>query len=372
MKPSSIAHIQVIPKLSGAQLFSLEILKNTNINERYIICSSSETTDKNQKNEFIRQFENIGVKIIWVKYLKRNIGIHDILAFWELYSICKKYKFDIVHTNSTKPGFIARISARIAGIKKIIHTVHGISFHRNCTLIVRLFFYMIEIISLQFGHYNITVNKYYLKYYRICPWKKSYSIYNGVDFKKLNTIESKPKDLNTFKILFVGRLDKQKDPLSLIHAVSLCYKKYKNISLDIIGDGYLFKECIELIKELNLTDIINIRGWCNTPSIYYQSSDIFISPSIFEAFGFTLTEAAYYKLPIIATNVEGIPEVVKDKKMGFLVNPRDINEIAEKIIYFIENPKILKEMGEYGHYYVTNNFPIAKMVRKYNMLYRKD
>ncbi|WP_413494612.1 glycosyltransferase family 4 protein [Morganella psychrotolerans] len=364
----TIAHVQVIPKLSGAQLFSFEILKNTLADRKYIICSSSEIVDNKQKEDFIRQFNSIDVEIIWVKHLKRSIGLHDILVFPELYHIFKKYNFDIIHTNSTKPGFVARITARLAGIKKIIHTVHGIAFHKHTSFITRLLFYIIEIISLQFGHYNVTVNKFYLKYYKFFPWKKSISIYNGIDFTKLqnNQIHSRSEIV---KLLFVGRLDKQKDPLTLIKAFYLCKKKHNEISLNIVGDGDLFDDCVNLVNALGLNDSVVMYGWSGSTSEFYNNSDIFISPSIFEAFGFTLTEAAYYKLPIIATNVEGIPEVVIDEKMGFLTEPKDINRISDKIIYLIENPEIAVNMGEYGHTYVTKNFPIEKMINQYNALY---
>ncbi|MEQ5196998.1 glycosyltransferase, partial [Klebsiella pasteurii] len=173
-------------------------------------------------------------------------GFHDIFAFNELFKIFKKYQFDIVHTNSTKPGFIARISARLAGIKKIIHTVHGISFHKNTPFISRLLFYIVEIISLHFGHFNVTVNQFYLRYYKIFPSKKSFCIYNGLDFSKLDN-NNKNIFYSNINLLFVGRLDKQKDPLTLINAFYLCHKRYNNLILHIVGDGELFDKCINLI-----------------------------------------------------------------------------------------------------------------------------
>ncbi len=167
-----IAHVQVIPKLSGAQKFSLEIFKNVSNFEKYIICAEFEDETEEQRNDFVTHFKQANVNIIWCKNLKRKIGFHDIKSIIELYNIFRKYKFDVVHTNSTKPGIIARIAAKIAGVKKVIHTVHGISFHKEVNIFSRIIFYFLEIVALQFGNTNVTVNKNYLKYYKFMFWKK--------------------------------------------------------------------------------------------------------------------------------------------------------------------------------------------------------
>ena len=142
MSKIKIAHVQVIPKLSGAQLFSLSLLSSlpNDVYEKYIIFSESETVTSQQKEEVIARFADAGVTIIWLKSLRRNIGLHDVQCFFELVSIFKDNGFDIVHTNSTKPGIIARIAARVAGVKKVVHTVHGIAYHANLPLLKRIFF----------------------------------------------------------------------------------------------------------------------------------------------------------------------------------------------------------------------------------------
>ena len=345
-----IAHVQVIPKLSGAQRFSLNILSKLDDYDKFIICSGREEVSKEQLYSFINQMKKMNINIIWAPSLQRRIGIHDIKCFFELYSIFKKYNFDIVHTNSTKPGIVARIAARIAGVKKIIHTVHGIAFHSNESIFKKIFYYLVEAIALQFGSYNVTVNNYYLRYYKLFFWKKSLRIYNGVDFSAIersltNKGEKNPDERTVKKILFVGRLDKQKNPLTALRAFKYLIQKNSNVIFDVVGDGELRKECETYVIENNLESKVFFHGWVEEPSSFYNNADIFYCPSSYEAFGFTFVEAAFFGLPIIASNVEGIPEVVIHGKMGFLTAPDDYIDQAnfiERLLYDNELYEVFK------------------------------
>lgn len=379
MSKIKIVHVQVIPKLSGAQLFSLSLLSSlsSELYDKYIIFSEDEDVTVQQKEEVVTRFSAAGVKIIWLKSLRRSIGVHDVKCLLELVSIFKKHCFDIVHTNSTKPGIIARIAARVAGIKKIIHTVHGIAYHDNIPLLKRVFFYLIEVISTPFGHYNICVNKFYLKYYRWLPFVRSMTIYNGLDFLSLSAKSgiSVPERNYDFtqrevKLLFVGRLDEQKDPLTLLQAFKLLStSRERRFKLSMVGDGELMEACKQYCIENNLIDDVTIHGWVSQPQSLYATSDIFVCPSIYEAFGFTFVEAAYYGLPIVATNVEGIPEVVIDNYMGHLVQSKSPEQLAFAILNIANNQKVYQVFAQNAHNSVVSRFSIENMIAGYKKIY---
>lgn len=325
-----------------------------------------------QKQEFISRFEAAGVTIIWCEHLKRSIGLFDFKATIEIYNVFKKHKFDIVHTNSTKPGIIGRIAAKLAGVNLIIHTVHGISFYRGQSNIKRFIYWLIELVALQFGNVNVSVNQFYLKYYKYCFWKKNSVIYNGVIFPK-NTNSMKNASFGIAKrLLFVGRLDAQKDPITLLKAFSLVVTKYPDIILDMVGDGDLYDDCQKYIEKNNLQSNIILHGWVDDPSPFYIKADIFICPSIYEAFGLIFLEAAFFKLPIISTVVEGIPEVVINGEMGFLVEPCNARALAEKSLLLIENTELRLKFGEVGRDIVIKKFDINHMIDAYRELYAKE
>ena len=114
-----ILHIQVLPKLSGAQKVSLDILRSLPTEyDKYILFG--DLLDSGDKADCIKQFEKVGVKVLLLSELKREICWNDIYAFWKIFKLCKKEKFDIVHTNSTRPGIIGRIAATLAGVPLVV------------------------------------------------------------------------------------------------------------------------------------------------------------------------------------------------------------------------------------------------------------
>lgn len=362
-----IAHVQVIPQLSGAQQVSLDILEGLQgeNHELYMICAKFEDFSK----DFIEKFSEIGVTLIEIPSLKREVGNHDYVAFKELYQIFKNNDFDIVHTNSTKPGILARIAARLAGCKQVIHTVHGIAFHRHVPFFKRSIFYFAELFSLYFGHYNISVNNFYKKYY---PFVKTLTIYNGVDFSNFEILESS----NTNKCLhfaFFARLDYQKNPFDFINAINLIkldgiLEYHSDLKFTLAGDGELKFECLKLIQELKLESIINVVGWIHDKNEFLNSVDVICQPSKWEAFGLGFIEAAFFKIPAIATNVEGIPEVVLNGSTGLLYEG-GASELKDCIVKLIDNRKLVLEMGENAKLRAESEFSKQKMVEKYKKIY---
>jgi len=359
-----IAHVQVIPKLSGVQQITLDILSGLSSTEgpieKIVICG--DLID----NDFVEIFKKQNISVIPINSMKRSIGFHDIKCFFELYKLFKNNSYDIVHTNSTKPGIIARIAARCAGVKKIVHTVHGIAFHAHTNIVIRSIYYILENIATLFGDVNITVNKNYTKYY---PFVKSKVIYNGVDFSNLNPINKTNNKGIHFS--FLGRLDEQKNPLEFIEAANIVLKEYRGdlrLRFSLAGDGDLRQDCQSLIEKLGLTDNLKMLGWITNKDDFFNDVDVLCQPSKWEAFGLVFVEAAYFSIPSIATKVEGIPEVVLDGQTGFLYS-KGAEQLAECMLKYIESPDMLAITGNNAKEYVTKKFNIETMIKKYSQVY---
>lgn len=383
MSRIKIVHVQVAAKMSGAQLFSLNLLSSLSDEkyEKYIIFSDSDLVSNEQKSEVIKKFTEANVHIIWMSSLKRIIGFHDIRCFVDFYSLFRRYKFDIVHTNSTKPGIVARVAARLAGIRRVIHTVHGIAYHQNIPLLKRYFYYCIEVFATPFSHFNVCVNKFYLKYYTWIPFCKSLTIYNGLDFSTFPLVyhaefyggSNIGDSSRTIQLLFVGRLDEQKDPLTTLKAFNMLVSKYTSVNnqyvLSVVGDGEYLDSCKKYCAEHDLQKLVTFHGWSTDTALHYKNADVFISSSIYEAFGFTLIEAAYFGLPIVATNVEGIPEVVLNNKMGLLVEPKNPILFAEAIFELTSNKSRMQSYSDFSRRSVMSRFQLTDMVNAYRVIY---
>jgi glycosyltransferase involved in cell wall biosynthesis len=365
-----IVHIQVLPILSGVQNISLQILSQLDDEkyEKYFICAA----DSIESTAFNEQFSMAGVKIIRLKNLRREIGWHDAKVLWELYQLCRELNFDIVHTHSTKPGIVGRIAARLAGVKAVIHTVHGVAFHKNETPVKRVFYYSAEYFAGLFGHYITSVNHYYLRYFRWFPNKNISVIHNGVDINVPMLHREPICNLNGIKtILFLSRLDKAKDPMTLLAAINILAKKFnrRDFVLNIAGDGEYLAEAQEYVNTQKIADYVQFLGWVDDKETVYRDADIFCVPSIFEAFGLVFAEAGLYELPTLATRVEGIPEVIKDGHTGLLVESRDPIALATGLVQLLDEPELRKTLGQNARQYVIQNFSHIRMFDSYQQLY---
>ena len=355
--------------MAGVQWVSYHILKSLPCEEyeKHILFSSD--MDEKNKIHCKELFEGIGCKVFFLDSLKRSIGIQDIKAIKEIYCLCKKEKYDIVHTNSTKPGVVGRMGAKLANVPYIIHTIPGLAFHNFLGFPQWQFYWMCEMFSSLFSHKIAIVNKYYSRYFKLFK-RKIITIYNGGVFPSQdNSIVEKSG--NEIKILFVGRLSLPKDPLTMIRAFSLACSKKSDLSLTIVGDGEFFNECVKLVEELGIQDKVKFEGWKNEVVEYYKSHDLFITTSIYEAFGLVFLDAGYYKLPTIATNVEGIPEVIEDGMTGLLSAPRDIKSIANNIVKLANNTQLRQKMGGNAFNRVTELFTVEGMTDAYRKLYEE-
>ncbi len=366
MKKIKLLHIQVLPILAGAQRISLNILRNLDKDkyDKWLICAPDNT---GRDKSLITEAEKIGIKVITLNCLKREIGFHDIRAFIKIYKICKQEKFDIVHTQSSKPGILGRLASKISGCKKTIHTVQGHSFHKYEKPWNRIFFLILEIITGLFSDKIVLVNHYYKKDFWFIPSKKISVIYNAVDFTKLKEKHERKDDL--IKLIFVGRLDKAKSPVDFLKAINIVVKKYDNVRATIVGDGEYYSEMKRFILEHNMENVISLLGWRSDVPALLAEHDIFCLTSIYEAFGLVFCEAGYTGLPSVATNVEGIPEVVVNNKTGILVPPKQPVLFAEAIIKLIKNRRLASDMGKSAKIYVSKNFGLSNMIERYKELY---
>lgn len=367
-----ILHIQCLAKLSGVQKISLEIMRGLDNSEfdKTILFSSSDCTGDRTALE--KAFSEAGCKIIYSDNMVRDLNpVKDFRAVCEIRKLCKKNGYDIVHTHSSKPGVVGRIGATLAGVPFVIHTVHGFSFTKFTPPLLYAAYFIFETIASFFCSKITSVNKYYLRFFKLFK-KKTVTVYNGMDFSELEArCVDRVEDSNHIRLLFVGRLDRQKNIMTILKAFKLAHYKKDNLILTVVGDGEYYDDCQKYINENSLGNCVSLEGWQSNPVPYYCNSDIFISSSLYEAFGLMFLEASYFNLPILASNVEGIPEVVLDGKTGLLNEPNDIESLAEHIILLANDSEKRSKLGENGHKYVTEHFSNTKMIEEYKRLYNR-
>lgn len=199
-------------------------------------------------------------------------------------------------------------------------------------------------------------------------------VYNGFNGRLYRPISDQEKikqvlsqyDIKTPYIFYAGRLEKKKNTAKLVEAYAIMKQKFKKIKhkLVLVGKaGFGFDEVKYIIQEFNLDDEVIITGWipeADMPYIYNGAS-LFVLPSLYEGFGIPLLEAMACGVPIAASNIAAIPEVVKDSAWFF--DPEDKNDMAEKIAEVILDKQLAAELISRGFNRVKN-FSLAKCAQE--------
>jgi len=221
-----------------------------------------------------------------------------------------------------------------------------------------------------------------LKYYNVKE-DKIRVIHNGVDIHKFAPPEDKAKvkqelgfSNKEFNILSVGRLYARKGLFTLIKSVSIVAKKYRNVKLIISGKGQSneMKKLVDYAEKLGIYSNILFTGYfpdAKLPKLY-QAADIFAFSTFYENLPFAVLEALSSRLPVVTTNVGGIPEMIEDGKNGFLVPPANSAALSNRIIYLIENPAAASEMANQARETVENRFDWRLIVKKVLKVYREE
>lgn len=362
-------------KYGGGTYLILEITKKL-IKEGYQV--SVNTSDPIT----INKFKKLGVNIIKIKEMRRNINfLFDAIALIKLLFAIKKEKFDIIHTHTSKGGFLGRTAATIARTPIIIHHVHGFAFNEfNKNKLSGRFFIFLEKFAGKFQDKLIFVNdedRISAQKYKIGDKKRYLTIKNCIDITKFDieiNVEDKRKsiglNLNDILVGFIGRLTEQKAPNILIKSVKKVKKFIPNIKVLIVGEGLLEKEMKILSRELNVENEIVFLGFRTDVSELLKMIDIYVLPSRRgEGLPIGILEAMATKKPIIATNIKGNRELIYHKKTGLLIPPDNPYELANAIIYLIKNKKEGLKMASVARNLVIEKFSIERMLNEILKVY---
>jgi glycosyltransferase involved in cell wall biosynthesis len=189
-----------------------------------------------------------------------------------------------------------------------------------------------------------------LQKYEFIPERKIFVLTNGININEFRSVH-RDRQLSLEKTIIlgtVGRIEKSKGIKYLLFAMKRILAKYPNTRLEIVGDGSNLEDLKVLSKKLNISNSVKFFGKLANPIPSYTRMSIFIMPSVLEGFGIVLLEAMAAGVPVIATNVDGIKEVVVDSESGILIPPKNPDAIAQAVFKIIEQPELTMKLIEEG------------------------
>lgn len=322
--------------------------------------------------------KNAGLRTVHIGELERDVGIFkDFRVFFRLKKLFKEERPHTIHLNSSKIGGLGSLAGRFVGVKKIVFTAHGWAYREDRSPAAQLTIKFLSWLTILFSHKIIVLSEFEKK---CAPTrlmqKKVVAIYNGIsNIEILPTKEGARESLgehislpsDSIWVGTVAELHKNKGIDYLIDAFAEIKKD--NTYLIIIGEGEEKSTLNEKIHTMSLHNNVFLLG--NIPNAwkYFKAFDIFALTSIKEGFPYTLLEAARAELPVIASNVGGIPELLNYGKAGLLTEPKNVAQIKAHLETLIMEPGKRATYGSLLKKYTDDHFTFEEMLNKTKALY---
>lgn len=324
-----------------------------------------------------------GLRVAILPELIRNIHPwKDFVAFLKLTSWLAKNRYAIIHTHTSKAGFLGRLGARFSKIPVVIHTPHGHVFHSYFSPWKEKLFLALERDAAKHTDRLIALTQRCREEHlklgvgNSAQWL---TISSGVDQKEFRD-RTNPREtiLASFGIApdrklvgFVGRLAPVKGARFLIEALPEIVKEIPSAHCLMVGDGEERTTLEARVQELDLEERVTFAGHRSPAADLISVFDVLVVPSLNEGMGRVIVEAGLLTKAVIGTNVGGIPDLIQGGETGILVERRNPGEIAKSVVRLLRDPGHSKQLGERLRAKVLAGFTEEIMVEKIDRLYQE-
>lgn len=343
-----------------------------------------------EQSDWLPRAEAAADKLIGFEELHREPSpIADLRLVSQLASFMREQRYDIVHTHCAKAGVVGRMAARRAGVPTTVHTFHLFAWQtenatsapplaRAVSTAKKAAYVQLERYAASLSDSLITVcdqNRQQALKLRLAQPDKLVTIYSGIDLAKY--VASRPRDevrrelgLDPARPVVgnVGRLADQKAPLDLVTAAKAVLRRRPDAQVVLVGDGPLAEAVRAAAADEPGIHLIGYRS--DVPDVL-SAFDVFMQASLWEGLGRAATEAMVMRLPVAATAVDGVPELVQHGVTGYLSPAGKPAELADNVLRLLEDPAAAKEMGERAYYRVVPAFDVEQMVRAIETEYER-
>ena len=300
--------------------------------------------------------------------------------FWLIPQIARQLReggFDLLHTHGYKADLLGIIIAHIATIPKAA-TVHG---YTDAFPAVRVYRHLDLLVLRRFP--KVIAVSDYLRRELIASGLAPHqvvTVHNAVDHDVfVSTVCADRREVRAELgigpdapvVLTVGRLNPEKGHRYLLESVQLACRHIPGLRVLVVGEGPLRAKLKANTRALHLDVVVSFLDWRDDVASLMSASDLFVLPSTRESFGLVILEALALRVPVIATRVGGVPEIIRTGETGILVEPRDPAALAEAMIWTLANPAQARQLARHGQAVVRQRFSLEAMVKATNRVYHE-
>jgi len=327
--------------------------------------------------ELVDYIQSQGFNVAVIPVRTRGSRPHYSLSAWlQLTSMLRRRKYDVVHTHLYHADLVGGVSARIAGCRVVVKTLHNMGTRRTS------FQHAIEVMVLnRIARKIICVSRsqanHLLKHGGMDP-SKLVTIHNGVDASRFRAPRDKAAsaisvglDPSKPVVGTVGRLIEEKGHEYLLQAVPLIARRVPGVQFLIVGDGPLRHDLERRILQLRDTRVV-ITGLRSDVPELLGLMDLFVFPSLSEAFGIAVIEAMAAGVPVACADIPALNETVRRGVTGEIFPGQDPEALAASVCTLLENADLRRSLAERAQNWVRESFTESAMVRAYERVYREQ
>jgi glycosyltransferase involved in cell wall biosynthesis len=336
------------------------------------LCVLTNKTVGGSRN-LTQEFIQTGTKLTFLSDSIAN-KLHEVVRWIRLYRLVKKYQPDLLHSHLPRSDFAAVLIKKVFPRCVWICTLHDAHIKGNYSG-YWIFHYLSQVwrVSDHVIAVSSAVSDWAALQIKISANKMSV-IHHGIQCQGISTVEQRSVstvDPRHRYISCLARYEPRKGIEYLIRAMPKILSHVPNARLIVAGSNpNAYKECLlSLAIELKVDPYISFQDFCEDPVNFLAASEMFAFASISEGFGLVLLEAMRAGLPIVASNIEPINQIVLQNKTGLLVEPKDPSAFADAIVHILKNPQIGQRMGQEGHHRCVSHFSEEVMANTVEDLY---
>jgi glycosyltransferase involved in cell wall biosynthesis len=328
--------------------------------------------------EQTRRFEEAGATVVELGHWFYQIHPRDLLAFVQLFLLCRRERFDLVATHTSKGGFIGRLAAKLAGARHIVHHAHGFAFRETQGRWTRRFYVLLERIAARACSVIVSVSEDHRRdaiRARVAAAEKIVTILNGIDvdsFGRTSMQEARQKlglEGEDPLIGVANRLAPKKGMEHLIEAFRQIHECHPHVRLVLLGEGPSQTELERQARSTGFGDRIHFPGFRRNVPELLAAFDIIAQPSISEGLSLAILEAMAAGKPVVTCDIPGNREIITSGVNGILVPPSDPPALAMVIGSLLDNSPYARELAKTAQADCRKRFSQDRMVRQTLSLY---
>lgn len=315
---------------------------------------------------FRDDLEQTGATVLHLPISRRIEPLKDLASFLDLVYLIRRLKPDVVHSGTSKAGFVGRLAARLCGVPVVLHTIWELPENSVNNRFLKKVYWLLEYAAAKFSHHLITISKPNYQQIiaeHICRPEKLSLIAEGLDLSRCVVKRSANEVRAEFALApeavligTVGRLEAAKGHGDLLEAFALVRQQCNQAYLMVVGHGELRTWLENKANQLGISQYTIFTGWREDLYDLMNAFDVYTLASHYEGQGVATMEAMVLGRPVVCTGVGGVLDIVTDGHTGLLVPPHRPDLLAKRLLEIINSPEKAAQMCQQARQHIESNY----------------